>query len=156
MKVLISLRICCAIDGNFSIERAKFARTGQWIGMGLMEAWAYNQTQSNPLTEARKCGTLNRVVISVISVISVCFYSENVHFTEELGTMEVWRGGADGTPADEVRDGQKVATFIDISLDRTTIQTGDVMTEEDGVGDAQSQFPAGRLFLGVERRTAQR
>ena len=104
--------------------------------MGLMEAWAYNQTQSNPLTEARKCGTLNRVVISVISVISVCFYSENVHFTEKTGAMEVGRGGTDGAPADEVGNGKEVTAFVDVPAYLTAVQGGDVMAEEYGVGDA--------------------
>jgi len=50
--------------------------------------------------------------------------------------MEVGGGSADGVPADEVGNGQIVATLIDISSERAAIQGGDVVTEEYGVGDA--------------------
>ncbi len=50
------------ISRNFSVGRAKFARTGQRIGIGADGSLPYNQTQSNPLTEARKCSSPDRVV----------------------------------------------------------------------------------------------
>lgn len=70
------------------------------------------------------------------SAVSRSANSKDVHFTEEFGTMEVGCGRANRTPANEVGCGQVVATLIDISSECAAIQGSDVVTEEDGVGDA--------------------
>ena len=69
--------------------------------------------------------------------------------------MEVGGGRTYGIPADEVGNGQVVATLVDITPEFEAIQRGDVMTEEYGVGDAEGQLPAGGLFLSVEGGAAQ-
>lgn len=73
---------------------------------------------------------------SFASAVSRSANSKDVHFTEEFGTMEVGCGRANGVPTDEVRNGQVVATLIDISSEHAAIQGSDVVAEEDGVGDA--------------------
>ena len=60
----------------------------------------------------------------------------NVQCSKVLGAMEIGGGGAYGIPADEVRNGQLIATLVDITPECKAIQTGDVVTEEYRVGDA--------------------
>ena len=69
--------------------------------------------------------------------------------------MEVGGGGAYGIPADEVGDRKVIATLVEVGPEGLTIQVGDVVTEEDGVGDAQRQLPLSGLIAGVERCTTQ-
>ena len=61
--------------------------------------------------------------------------------TEELGTVEIRGFQADGIPRQEVGRPELVAAFIEVGANGFTIQRGNPVEEESGIGNDEGDLP---------------
>ena len=70
--------------------------------------------------------------------------------------MEVGALRCDGIPTDEMRNGQIVATLIDVASGCQSVEAAQFVLEEYGDGQTQGKFPFRGLNAGVEWLRAKR